>query len=477
MTEYRAPGVFIEEIERGPRPIEGVPTHVTALLGVTERGPLAPTRVTSALEFARRFGAEFDAQKFLPSAAAGFFENGGKQLVVCRVMAADAVPARHAFGDWVLSAVGPGQWGNQVVAVIDVRGADRFRLRLSHRDLAEEFDGLSLDPESPDHYARRLGTADAPRSTLAWLDGGQATALPPGAGPINLAGGSDGSPAGSGDFARALGLLSDDRFRDVALVCAPHAGAEAAGVHRLLIEHCERQRFRFAVLDCEPGIADPRGVDPAAAGLDTPYAALYLPWVYVPDAASGARRLVPPGGHVLGVYARTDIERGVFKAPANEVLRGVVALEYEVDHALQQVLNPRGIDVIRRFPNRGIRVWGARTLSSNSPWKYVSVRRLFIFLERSIYEGTQWTVFEPNGESLWARLKDTIRLFLRAQWRAGALFGTREEEAFFITCDRTTMTQDDILNGRLICEVGVAPLRPAEFVILRFFMRAAEPTR
>jgi len=184
---------------------------------------------------------------------------------------------------------------------------------------------------------------------------------------------------------------------------------------------------------------------------------------------------VPPGGHVLGVYARNDLERGVFKAPANEVLRGVVALEYDVDRAQQEMLNPRGVDVIRSFPGRGIRVWGARTLSSNALWKYVSVRRLFIFLERSIYEGTQWVVFEPNDEALWARVRDTIRLFLRAQWRNGALFGAREEEAFFITCDRTTMTQDDILNGRLVCEIGIAPVRPAEFVILRLFQWAAKP--
>ena len=141
---------------------------------------------------------------------------------------------------------------------------------------------------------------------------------------------------------------------------------------------------------------------------------------------------------------------------------------------MQEVLNPRGVNAIRRFPGRGIRVWGARTLSSNSLWKYVSVRRLFIFLERSIYEGTQWVVFEPNDERLWERVKDTIRLFLRTQWRAGALMGVTEEQAFTIACDRSTMTQDDILNGRLICEIGIAPVRPAEFVIFRIFQNTAE---
>jgi phage tail sheath protein FI len=155
-------------------------------------------------------------------------------------------------------------------------------------------------------------------------------------------------------------------------------------------------------------------------------------------------------------------------------LRGVFDLEYQTDAAKQGDLNPKGVNVIRQFPGRGIRVWGARTLSDNSLWKYVSVRRLFIFLEHSLYEGTQWVVFEPNDEKLWARVKDTIRLFLRTQWRNGAMMGLTEDEAFTIACDRSTMTQDDILNGRLICEIGIAPVRPAEFVILRIFQNTAE---
>jgi phage tail sheath protein FI len=177
------------------------------------------------------------------------------------------------------------------------------------------------------------------------------------------------------------------------------------------------------------------------------------------------------------VYARSDTERGVFKAPANEIVRGALALEFDINDAMQDNLNPKGVNVIRSFPGRGIRVWGARTITSNALWKYVSVRRLFIFLERSIYEGTQWVVFEPNDDKLWARVVDTLRLFLRAQWRLGALFGRTEQEAFFITCDRTTMSQDDILNGRLICEIGIAPVRPAEFVIFRIFQNTAESQR
>ena len=219
---------------------------------------------------------------------------------------------------------------------------------------------------------------------------------------------------------------------------------------------------------------DMTSFDARTAFRDTSYAALYYPWIGVRDLQTGARKEVPPGGHVLGVYARTDDERGVFKAPANEMLRGVIDLAAAIDDGSQDSLNERGVNVIREFPGRGIRVWGARTLATNALWKYVSVRRLFIFLEHSIYEGTQWVVFEPNGDRLWASVSDTIRSFLRAQWRQGALFGRTEDEAFFVTCDRTTMTEDDILNGRLICEIGVALVRPEEFVIMRVFQNTAE---
>jgi uncharacterized protein len=263
--------------------------------------------------------------------------------------------------------------------------------------------------------------------------------------------------------AHGLAALELSEYRDVALVYAPGASEE---VSKKVVAHCEAMKFRFAIVDA-PRILDLSSFEPRNAIADTQYAAFYFPWIAISDPRTGALKEVPPGGHVLGVYARNDEERGVFKAPTNESLRGVVQLTAHIDDSTQDPLNLRGINAIREFPGRGIRVWGARTLSSSSLWKYVSVRRLFIFLERSIYEGTQWVVFEPNDERLWARVRDTIRLFLRTQWRLGALMGRREDEAFFITCDRSTMTQDDILNGRLICEVGIAPVRPAEFVIFR----------
>jgi phage tail sheath protein FI len=273
---------------------------------------------------------------------------------------------------------------------------------------------------------------------------------------------------------QGLAALEQDPYRDVALVYAPDVSTDIA---KAIVTHCENMRFRFAVIDSPKGQNNPSGLNPRNSVTDTKYGAFYYPWLFTSDPKTGARKMVPPGGHMLGIYARTDTERGVFKAPANEIVRGALALEFDINDRVQDDLNPKGVNVVREFPGRGIRLWGARTMTSDALWKYVSVRRLFIFLERSIYEGTQWVVFEPNDDRLWARVIDTIRLFLRGQWRLGALFGRTEQEAFFITCDRTTMTQDDILNGRLICEIGIAPVRPAEFVIFRIFQHTAEAQR
>jgi phage tail sheath protein FI len=279
-----------------------------------------------------------------------------------------------------------------------------------------------------------------------------------------------GGPAAGRAVEQGLAALELDAYRDVALVYAPGVSTDIA---KVVIGHCEAMRFRFAVIDSDKSQGG-TPMDPRNTIADSSYAGFYHPWILVADPRTQAPVLVPPGGHVLGIYARSDAERGVFKAPANELVRGALGLEYDIDDRQQADLNPKGVNVIRSFPGHGILVWGARTITSDALWKYVSVRRLFIFLERSIHEGTQWVVFEPNDDRLWARVTDTIRLFLRQQWRLGALLGRTEAEAFFVVCDRTTMTQDDILNGRLVCEIGLAPVRPAEFVIFRLFQRTAE---
>ncbi len=269
---------------------------------------------------------------------------------------------------------------------------------------------------------------------------------------------------------------------EIALLIAPDAlaggpgGANLLPVQTALINQCAGLADRFAILSTELGSTNAVNLRPP---LDTSYAAIYHPWIRVYDASINADRLIPPAGHVAGVYARTDIERGVHKAPANEVVRGISLadpVEFPVTKGIQDILNPRGVNCIRDFraDRRGIRVWGARTMSSDGEWKYVNVRRLFIYVEESIDEGTQWVVFEPNDEPTWAKVRRSIGNFLTRVWHSGALMGGTAEEAFFVKCDRTTMTQDDIDNGRLICYIGIAPVKPAEFVIFRISQKTAE---
>ena len=523
MAEYLHPGVYIEEIERGPRPIEGVPTSTVAILGEAERGPITPRLVTSYKEYQCWFGDVFDSNKFLPYAVNGFFENGGKRGFICRLVGDGATTAEAAFGEFRVRAAGPGGWGARVFAKIEpstTKNMDGnsagFRLRLAYwagaepfdpfipenetkspkPSVIEDFDNLVVDETLPDYYGKRLPFIDldkgdtnqgAESSTLGILvrNPGVPPGTRPGDGAQILGGGADDSHSlGVDDYEglvasgrlveQGLAALERDPYRDVALVYAPSVSTDIA---KAVVSHCEKMRFRFAVIDSEKGQSSATALNPRNAVTDSSYAGFYYPWIITSDPRTGARKMVPPGGHVLGVYARTDTERGVFKAPANEIVRGALALEYEINDQMQDDLNPKGVNVLRSFPGRGIRVWGARTITSNGLWKYVSIRRLFIFLERSIYEGTQWVVFEPNDDRLWARVIDTIRLFLTTQWRLGALFGRTEQEAFFITCDRTTMSQDDILNGRLVCEIGIAPVRPAEFVIFRISQKAAEAQR
>jgi len=271
------------------------------------------------------------------------------------------------------------------------------------------------------------------------------------------------------------GLFTLRNVEEISIVGAP--GRTGVAMQNALINHCELMRYRFAVLDGLPPPTDSLpDIQAQRQQFDTKYAALYHPWLLIPDPfpTGGLVRLdypVPPTGHMLGIYARTDIERGVHKAPANEVVRGVAGLERVLNKEQHDILNPYpvNVNVIRDFRpnNRGIRVYGGRVITSDSDWKYVNVRRLLIFIEASIDRGLQWVVFEPNAEPLWARVRRSIVNFLTLVWRNGALEGTKPEEAFFVKCDRTTMTQTDIDQGRLICNVGVAPVKPAEFVIVR----------
>lgn len=269
------------------------------------------------------------------------------------------------------------------------------------------------------------------------------------------------------------GIDALELIDEVAIAIAP--GMWSQTVRNSLIQHCELLQDRFAIVDPQDGLTI-EGIREYRAPIDTKYGALYYPWLVVRDPSVGQNVGIAPSGHMAGVYARVDTDRGVHKAPANVVIRGITGFERDVTKREQDMLNPQGINAFRSFPGRGNRVWGARTLSSDGSWRYIPVRRLFNFVEESIDEGTQWVVFEPNEESLWARVRASVGNFLTTVWRSGALEGTSAEQAFFVICDRTTMTQDDIDNGRLICVIGIAPVKPAEFVIFRIQQKTLEAT-
>jgi phage tail sheath protein FI len=240
-------------------------------------------------------------------------------------------------------------------------------------------------------------------------------------------------------------------------------------VQLAMIGHCELMGDRIAILDSPPGLNAQQvkewRVD--KAGYDSAFATLYFPWIKTADPATGLLGFVPPSGHVAGIWGRNDDTRGVHKAPANEVVRGAVSLEVRLTKNEHDLLNPVGINCLRTFPGRGNRVWGARTLSSDPAWRDLNVRRLFNYLEESILAGTNWVVFEPNDAALWARIRRTISAFLVNEWRKGALFGQTPDEAFYVKCDEETNPAEGIDAGQVVCEIGVAPVKPAEFVIFR----------
>ncbi|MFC9430124.1 phage tail sheath family protein [Streptomyces sp. NPDC056987] len=351
--------------------------------------------------------------------------------------------------------------------------------------VTETFSNLRLTGDGPANLAATLESrSQLVRATpLAGLTTDPAQFPMPAAGSwLTLADGDDasetltvadfvGTDGGSG---RRTGIVALEDIDEIAVCAVP--GMWSGTVESALITHCELLRDRFAILDPRDGL-DIEGIQAFREPFDTKYAALYYPWLVTRDPSTNRDVEVPPSGHMAGIYARVDVERGVHKAPANVVIRGIRqtdGIAQDITKRHQDLLNPKGINALRFFPGLGHRVWGARTLSSDSSWKYINVRRLFLFLEESIDEGTQWVVFEPNDEALWALVRQTVTNFLATVWRSGALAGTTADEAFFVACDRTTMTEDDLANGRLICVIGVAPVFPAEFVIFRIQQKTRE---
>ncbi len=503
MPEYLTPGVYVEEFEIGAKPIEGVSTSTAGFLGLTERGPIDPRPVASFEDFRRLYGG-FIEGSYLAYALDGFFRNGGQRCFIGRVAKSGAKKANVTIDPVTFWGNGPGSWGKRVAVNIGAASLNKpelFKLTIAYwekeipADLAagadpakklqtlidsaaivETFDNLSIIKKSSDYYETKINAA----SNLVQLKLAGDTRPANTSDPLFIALTVDGDEGvdltrteflGSETPGQESGLKSFEKVDDINIVYVPDIHQlDEANMGQLIndvVAHCETLKDRFAVLEAPQNLPAGTTIGNLRPPTDSKYAAYYYPWVKVFDPITKGPKLVPPGGLVVGIYARSDTERGVHKAPANEVVRGATDLQTKISKGQQGLLNPRGVNVIRAFPGRGIRVWGARTISSDTLWKYINVRRLFIYIEESIEKGTQWVVFEPNNEKLWARVVATITQFLTGVWRDGALMGTKPEEAFFVKCDRSTMTQDDIDNGRLICVIGIAPTKPAEFVIFR----------
>jgi len=392
-TSYLSPGVYVEEVDRGTKPIEAVGTNTVGFLGESMMGPLnQAVLITNWTQFVKTYG-DFTQSTFLAHAVYGFFNNGGSRCYVVNVGAP---------------------------ADLDLTPADK----IAAAEKAGAPATAAPADKKVDNDARYIGKDNGPGART--------------------------------------GLKCFEEIDEISLVAAP--GVTSPAVQDALLTHCEVRKDRFAVLDSPEAVQG--GVDKLPRPRDSKYGAYYFPWIQVYDPERG-NVFVPPSGHVLGVYARTDNERGVHKAPANEIVRGALGLRYQISRGEQDILNPRGINCIRLMQGGGIRIWGARTLSSDPSWRYINVRRLFIMVETSIERATQWVVFEPNDFRLWKRVTRTISAFLTLIWRQGALMGETPEKAFFVKCDEETNPPEVVDVGQLIVEIGLAPVKPAEFVIFR----------
>lgn len=363
-------------------------------------------------------------------------------------------------------------------------------ITVTYNNIVEEYTNVSFNPLAASYISKKLSkseliTADyvGDKTSEIVKPFDQVAASVPGVDKvvITLTGGSNGNVlkadasvfigADNGPGSRS-GIQAFLENSQVSVMAVP--GVTDPNVQLTLVAHCENLASRFAILDIP---VDKKKVDDVASHrsiVDSNYAAFYHPWIEVFDPCDKKSTLIPPSASMAGIFARSDNERGVQKAPANEVVRGATGLSCMYNKGEQDILNPQGVNLIRVFPGQGIRVWGARTCSSESNWKYINVRRLFIYIEESIKANTNWAVFEPNNEMLWSRVKRSIDVFLENMWRDGALAGTTSDEAFFVDIGRNTMTQDDIDNGRLVCVIGVAPVKPAEFVIFRITQKVNE---
>jgi uncharacterized protein len=506
MPTYQSPGVYVEEVAAGARPLEGAGTAIAAFIGLAEDGPFnTPTLVSNWTQFSTTFGG-FVAGSYLAQSVYGYFMNGGGNCYIVRIgqNGATAGPAPRSARAKELAASPTAQIGRLKVQALDAGAQpgeysaeitqaggdspshDMFRIAIKrHGEIVEEFDRVTFAKGKQNvvtivNAASKVVQVEdtTPTGAVEALAHGE-TALVAPVPPAALPSARLSADDYVGDVADRTGFAGLEAVEEITMLCVPdlmsayQQGAidldQVQAVQLAMIAHCELMGDRIAILDPPPGFNAQQikewRVDKAR--YDSMYAAMYWPWVKTMNPATGLLSFMPPSGHMAGIWGRNDDTRGVHKAPANEIVRGAIDIEVNITRNEHDLLNPVGINCIRAFPGRGIRVWGARTLSSDPAWRYLNVRRLFNFLEESILNGTNWVVFEPNDPALWAKIRRTIAAFLVMQWRAGALFGSTPDEAFYVKCDSETNPTEGIDAGQVLCEVGVAPVKPAEFVIFR----------
>ncbi|HEX3707934.1 MAG TPA: phage tail sheath subtilisin-like domain-containing protein [Mycobacteriales bacterium] len=500
MPTYLSPGVYMEEVSSGTKPIEGVGTALAAFVGFAERGPVnEPTLVTNWTQFTQSFG-EFVEGAFLAHSVYAYFLNGGGAAYVVRVgsdgtgsepaepTARAAIPAageatKAAFSVRALAAGTAGDGITVEVSEATEPSEDSFKLTVKRAGKVEE----TFDNVTTRRGSQNVVTVVRAQSKLINIEEtrGAALAVPAQGADVALSGGNHPAvPTVTaddyvGNSSARTGFAGLEAIENITMLAVPdlmtayqqgiidNDGLKA--VQLAMIAHCELMSDRVAIIDPPPGLNAQQIKDWRMdfAGYDSKFATLYWPWLKVMDPASGKTISMPPSGQMAGVWARNDDTRGVHKAPANEVLRGVISLDLNITKGEQDQLNPIGINCIRSFPGQGIRIWGARTLSSDPEWRYLNVRRLFNYVEKSILLGTNWVVFEPNDRILWDSVRRTITMFLTRVWRSGALFGSTPEEAFYVKCDDENNPVENRDVGILTVDIAIAPVKPAEFVVFR----------
>ncbi len=541
MPEYLSPGVYVEEVDRGPKPIEGVGTAMAVFIGFSEKAQSveqsngdtvtrdllgSPQLVTNWTQYVERYGS-FVEGAHMPHSVYGYFLNGGSR---CYVVSVKTIPKAQAA---LLNSEGK----PALVARSKTAGFDGLRLRVKVEvppaaaaeeakkpkaakegepapaapaaDGAQPFTVTVEREKTSGGWVAQEVVRDVTLNEVAREDGSKVIGVaykdnrapqlidivvPDASMPLaklwpreqqqtlgiesKLLAAATASDF-QGEVTERTGVEGLESIDDITMVVVPDLMTTMPGqkldlhmvksVQTMIIAHCEKMGDRVAILDTPPGMS-PQQVKKwrmDAAGYDSSYATLYYPWIEVNDPVTNRPVQIPPSGHMAGVWARNDNTRGVHKAPANEVVRGSTGMAYSVTKGEQDTLNPNGINCIRAFPGMGIRVWGARTLSSNPSWRYINVRRLFNFVEKSIERGTQWVVFEPNEPRLWGRVRRDVTAFLNLVWRDGALFGLTPEQAFYVKCDEELNPPESRDLGRLVIEIGMSPVKPAEFVIFR----------